>query len=409
MRRENEGAQTKADERDSQAGSREPGRAAGTARPLYALSAATLLAFVAVGAALPALSPFVRGPLHSSDLAAGIVVGCYAATSVFSRPFAGRFADRHGRHTVFIAGALVMAAGGVVYLLARDVPVLIAGRLIVGAGEGALYTAAATWTVDVAPPGRQGFALGRFGLAVWGGLALGPLIGELARSLGGFDAVWAVTAVLPVVCALVAWPLSEPATVLRDADKPHPLVPRATWRPGLALLFGNIGYGALAGFAVLFLASQRIGGGAIVFTAFAVAVVASRILFAHVPDAVGPTRGGSIAAVTEALGFVVIAASHSLAGAIVGAAVVGVGFSLLFPSLALLVVSRVPEDGRGAAMGAFSAFFDAGVGIGAPLAGLTATLAGYPAVFVMAAVASAIGGAVTVAGAYLPLPLRRTV
>jgi len=379
------------------------------ARSMYALFAATLLAFIAVGAALPALSPFVRGPLHSSDLAAGIVVGCYAATSVFSRPFAGRFADRRGRHAVFIAGAVTMSLGGIVYLLSTDVAELIAGRLVVGAGEGALYTAAATWTVDVAPPGRQGFALGRFGLAVWGGLALGPLVGELARSLAGFDAVWAITAALPALCAAVAWPLEEPAKALRAAGEAHPLVPRATWRPGVALLFGNVGYGALAGFVVLLLAAQGIGGGAVVFTAFAVAVVASRVLFAHVPDAIGPRRGGLIAAGTETAGFLIVAAAHSLAAAIVGAAVVGVGFSLLFPSLALLVVAGVPDDGRGAAMGAFSAFFDAGVGIGAPLAGLTATLAGYPAVFVMAAAASALGGAVTLAGAYAPARLRRTV
>ena len=39
-------------------------------------------------------------------------------------------------------------------------------------------------------------------------------------------------------------------------------------------------------------------------------------------------------------------------------------------------------------MGAFTAFFDIGVGLGAPLAGLTAALAGYPAVFVLAAVAA---------------------
>ena len=59
----------------------------------------------------------------------------------------------------------------------------------------------------------------------------------------------------------------------------------------------------------------------------------------------------------------------------------GAGFSLSFPSLALLVVERVDERRRGAAMGAFTAFFDLGVGIGAPLAGAVSALAGYPAAF----------------------------
>src|SRR4051794_41464775 len=63
----------------------------------------------------------------------------------------------------------------------------------------------------------------------------------------------------------------------------------------------------------------------------------------------------------------------------------GIGFSLLFPSLALIVMNRVGEAGRGAAMGAFTAFFDVGVGLGAPLAGAVAALAGYPVAFYVAA------------------------
>jgi predicted MFS family arabinose efflux permease len=58
---------------------------------------------------------------------------------------------------------------------------------------------------------------------------------------------------------------------------------------------------------------------------------------------------------------------------------------MLFPSLALMVVGRVGGDRRGSALGAFTAFFDIGVGLGGPIAGATAALAGYPAVFVLAA------------------------
>ena len=43
-------------------------------------------------------------------------------------------------------------------------------------------------------------------------------------------------------------------------------------------------------------------------------------------------------------------------------------------------------------MGTFTAFFDAGVGIGAPLAGLAAALTGYEGAFLLAA-AIALGSA----------------
>jgi len=64
----------------------------------------------------------------------------------------------------------------------------------------------------------------------------------------------------------------------------------------------------------------------------------------------------------------------------------GAGFALLFPALALLVVNAVPDERRGAAMGTFTAFFDVGMGVGAPLAGVAAVAGGYGLSFATAGV-----------------------
>jgi len=360
---------------------------------------AALLAFISIGASLPVLPAFVRGPLHSSDLAVGIVIGAFAATSVFCRPIAGRQADRRGRRVVLVAGSLAMAAGGALYLLSDSVPTLVLARLVVGAGEGSVYTAGATWTVDLAPPHRRGLALGLFGLAVWGGLSLGPVAGELLRSGAGYSAVWVLTAVLPLIGALIAMRLPEPRPATVERAKAGPWLPRAARRPGAALALANVGYAALAGFVVLHLHARGIGGGASVFTAFAVAVFASRLVLSHVPDRMGARRTATFASLTETVGLVVIASATSLPEALAGAVIVGLGFAMLFPSLALMVVGNVSDEHRGSAMGAFTAFFDVGVGLGAPLAGLTASIAGYPPVFYLSA------GAALLAAALSSMPL----
>jgi len=72
----------------------------------------------------------------------------------------------------------------------------------------------------------------------------------------------------------------------------------------------------------------------------------------------------------------------------------GVAFALLYPSLSLIVVGRVSETRRGAALGTFTACFDAGVGVGAPLAGIAAALTGYEGAFLFAALV-ALGSAAT--------------
>ncbi len=397
------------------AGARPPGVAprspTGQAAPEFSTLAsaglfiAALLAFISIGASLPVLPSYVRGPLHSTDLAVGIVIGAFAATSVICRPVAGRQADRRGRRVVLVAGSLAMAAGGALYLLSDSVPTLILARLVVGAGEGSVYTAGATWTVDLAPPHRRGLALGLFGLAVWGGLSLGPVAGELLRSGAGYSAVWVLTAVLPLIGALIAMRLPEPRREASVPTEAGPWLPRAARRPGAALALANVGYAALAGFVVLHLRARGIGGGASVFTAFAVAVFASRLALSHLPDRMGARRIATLAALMETAGLIVIASAMSLAVALAGAVVVGLGFAMLFPSLALMVVGRVSEEHRGSAMGAFTAFFDVGVGLGAPLAGVTASIAGYPAVFYLSACAALLAASI----ASMPLAARERV
>lgn len=356
--------------------------------------AAALLAFIAIGAALPVLPTFVRGHLHAGDVSVGVVVGAFALTAVVARPLAGRSADARGRRLVLITGALVMALGGALYLVSDSVPTLVLARLVVGVGEGAVYTAGASWAVDLAPEDKHGLALGLFGLAVWGGLSLGPVTGELLRSAAGYDAVWVLTAALPLAAAAIATRFPEPRRAIVDAAHEElAWLPRAARRPGVALALANVGYAALAGFVVLLLRSRGIGGGASVFTAFALAVFASRLVLGRMPDRAGAQTTATAAGLLEALGLAVIALAHALAVALAGAVVVGVGFSMLFPSLALMVVGDVGEHRRASALGAFTAFFDIGVGLGAPLAGAIAALAGYTAVFIVAAVAALLTAA----------------
>jgi len=287
-----------------------------------------------------------------------------------------------------------VAAG--LYFVPAGVPGLIAARLVLGAGEGCVFTAGATWAIDLAPDARRGQAIGLFGLAIWGGLAIGPPIGELLFALGGYQAVWAFAAAGAAAGALLATRLPD-AHVPPPADADRgPLLPAAARRPGAALALANAGYAALAGFVVLHLQRSGAGHGAAVFTAFAVAVVTMRLLGGRLPDRVGASRCAIAAGCAEAAGLGLIALATTWPVAVAGALAMGAGFSLLFPALALLVVNRVDERQRGAALGAFTAFFDTGVSLGAPLAGAIASVAGYPAAFWTAAglalLAAAVGG-----------------
>ena len=106
----------------------------------------TLLSLTAVGAVLPVIPRYVRGPLDSGNLAVGVAVGAFALTALAGRPLGGHVADLHGRRPVVVVGSMLAAAGGALYLVPAGLAGLIGARLVLGAGEGIVFTAGATWS-----------------------------------------------------------------------------------------------------------------------------------------------------------------------------------------------------------------------------------------------------------------------
>src|SRR6202022_4795962 len=103
--------------------------AAAAARPaavaFAGVFAACLLTFLGLGCVLPVLPLYVKGPIGSTDLAVGLVTGAFAFTAVVCRPLGGRLADARGRRRVVIAGALLSALAGLLYMVPLGVPGLV--------------------------------------------------------------------------------------------------------------------------------------------------------------------------------------------------------------------------------------------------------------------------------------------
>jgi MFS family permease len=352
----------------------------------------TFCGLLAVGSVLPVLPRYVHGPLGYGDVAVGVVIGIYAVTGLLLRPVAGRLADRWGRKPTVLLGCSLVVLSGLLYLPHAGLAGLIVARLVLGVGEGSVYAAGSAWIVDMAPIARRGRILGLYGLAVWGGLSVGPLAGELILNAGGYTAVWIFAAAAPFVGALVATLIADPFTPHPHAE-PHPLIAPEAVRPGFAVALASVGYATVAAFIVLMLDNRGIGHGATVFAAFAAMIVVVRVIAGGLPDRVGPAKVAIGAVLVEGAGLVAMSMAESLPVALAGGMAMGAAFSLLNPSLMLIAVGRVSETARGAAMGTYTAFFDAGIGVGAPLAGLAAALTDYEGAFLFAAAASVASAA----------------
>jgi predicted MFS family arabinose efflux permease len=153
---------------------------------------------------------------------------------------------------------------------------------------------------------------------------------------------------------------------------------------GLAL--GGIGYSVLATFVTLFYLSRHWNGAALCLTAFGLAFIAARLLFIQTINNFGGFPVAIVCLSVESLGMLLLWRAPSPAMALVGAALAGFGFSLVFPALGVEAVKRVTENNRGSALGVFTAFSDVSFFLTGPLAGAIIGGYGYSSVFLFALV-----------------------
>ncbi|MFD0000375.1 MFS transporter [Nocardia sp. NPDC127526] len=338
--------------------------------------------YLGLAAAIPVLPGHVRAEFGAGDLAVGLAVTATALTALLTRPWFGGLADRHGPRTVMRFGALAVAVAGVLYFVPLGLAGLLAVRLLAGLGEAALFTAGAAWAVALAPQQRRGQVIGLYGVAMWGGISLGTATGAALGSLG-VGAVWLFCAALPVVgMALISTVTPPPATAPGGG---RGLMLRPAALPGLALALAAAGYVGLAAFIIRDLDLRGIGSGAVVLSVFSAVYAGTRLFIGHLPDQLGPRGVATVSGIGEAAGLLIIAAAPNLPVAIAGVLVMGAGFSLLHPSLALLVMNRADATKQGAALGAYTSFWDLGLFVWGPATGAIAAGFGYRAVFVAAA------------------------
>ncbi|MFF3855509.1 MFS transporter [Micromonospora sp. NPDC002575] len=341
--------------------------------------------YLGLTAVIPVLPAFLRDRHAAGDLVVGLVVTVTAGTALLVRPVAGALADRYGHRAVMLAGALVAALGGLLYLLPLAVPALVAVRLLLGAGEAALFTAGAVWTVALAPHHRRGQLIGLYGMSMWGGISAGTFLGATLQQVS-FTAVWALAAAAPLLAAaliaVVPVPHREPGTAAQGTSRGGGgLLLRPALLPGTALALGAAGYAGLAAFVVLHLDARGIGSGVLVLSCFSAVYAGTRLVIGHLPDRLGPRRVAAWSAAGEAAGLTIVALAPNLPVAVAGGVVTGVGFSLLHPSLALMVMNRAEPTRQGAAIGAYTSFWDLGLAVWGPVTGLVAARLDYPAVF----------------------------
>ncbi len=347
--------------------------------------------FLSLGVLLPVLPRFVDDGLGGGPVAVGIAVGAFSFGAVLLRPFAGLIGDRAGRRILIVVGGLVAALATLLYHLASSVEILVGVRILAGLGEAAFFVGAGTMATDLAPEERRGEAISYWSVAVYGGLAFGPFVGEVILGDDHWGRAWTLAAVLAAVAGLLGLLTRETLTDPAPRGTRPPLFHRGSLVPGSVLFLGMVALAGFAEFIPLYVDDVGLGESRSVFLLYGLLILGVRIFGARIPDRAGPLRAGTIAAGGISVGMFVLAVVASPMGVYSGTIAFSIGMSLLYPAVLTLALTGVSEAERGSSVGTVSSFFDLSQGVGAVLLGGVAAIAGIRGAFGVAAALALLG------------------
>ena len=364
-------------------------------KPFVAVTAATGAFFVYVGMLVPLLPRFIEDELGAGELGVGLSIAAFAAAAIAMRPLIARLIDARGRRQVMTAGALLAGAAGAASAMVDALAPLLLLRAIAGIGEASLFVAAATLISDLAPPTRRAEAASYFSVAVFGGLGVGPVIGEAVLGGDRYPLAFVVAAGFTVLAAAMSFAAPNRVTERHDtrgapAARVRFLHPAAVG-PGLVLAAGVAAFTSFAAFLPEHARSVGMAGSAGLFAAYSVVCIVLRIVGARLPERLGPRRSVTIAFTTMAVALAGLAAFAQPWALWLAAVVIGVGMAFQYPSLMALTVNRSPDHERAAALSSFTMFFEIGTVTGGLVLGVVAEALSKRAAFAVSVGVLALG------------------
>jgi len=368
-------------------------RTAGSATSaLLPIMGAVFVAFLITGIAMPVLPLHVHQGLGLGTFIVGLIAGSQFAAALVSRVAAGRDADGRGAKHAVLVGLAFAAGGGLLYLLSLALVsapsvsalILLIGRAVLGAGESYIITGAQAWGLVLAGPRHTGKVIAWMGTAMYASFALGAPIGTTLYGAYGFIAIALTTMLLPLAVLGLLAPLPGVAPTARIRPSLTKVL-AAVWLPGVGLALTSAGFGAMTAFVSLLFAAR---GWTVwpAFTTFAVAFMLARMALGQIADRMGGARVALGFLLIEAAGQALLWLAPMAALGLVGAALTGFGYSLVYPGFGVEAVHRAPADSRGLAMAAYTAFLDLTLAIASPALGVIAAVADIGTVFFASAI-----------------------
>ena len=346
--------------------------------------------------------------LGGTPFQVGLVLACFAVTSVVFRPLIGGWADQWSEAGVSCCGLALLSVAVLICFMPHAEATLFANALR-GLGWAAMSAAGYSLLALSAPPQRRGEASGYYSGVQASGTILLPAVALwlIDAPFGGFPVVFTVAVALAAIGACIS------AALMRQLPKktanPHGVEFGSWWQEILTVLdreiilasvlsfFSLVTFPALGSFLVLYAREIGIGNLGWFFVVSGATSLLCRPLLGKVSDTIGRGRALLACFALESAALAALAFSTNLFALMISGMLYMVGLAMSSSTTLAIAMEQAKPERRGRAMATFSIALPLSNGVGAMICGSIVQWFGFFSMYLAGATFAAIGLIITFA------------
>jgi MFS family permease len=365
-------------------------------RVFYILFIASVVTNIGSGMIASLLGVYSK-TLGATGLQLGFIYsGISIARAVLSPPV-GRLSDAKGRKAFLVFGLLAYTLISLGYIYAKTVYGLILVGLLHGAAAAFVLPVAFAYIGDITPVGKEGQYLGTFGISLFIGWAIGPIIGGVIADFLGYREAFLSMGILSLTSLLITFFMLPGGKITRKSENPTSYKSLLKDRLLVAILSVRflhlLTISSLMTFVPIFaksisLSLSQIG------TILMLNILVMGLLqhpFGKLADRTNRINMLVIGGIIASAGLIGIPFSSNFWQLLFWNMVMAVGSAISFPTTNAIITVKGRDNGMGSVMAIFNFAMSAGMAIGPLIAGAIYDVMGLGWVFGVMSVISALG------------------
>jgi DHA1 family multidrug resistance protein-like MFS transporter len=350
-----------------------------TNRNLAVFLVSIVLMEVVHGIEAMALFPlYLTEVLGSSVTLVGAVISTYLIVDIVTRTPAGWLADRWGRKAILLGGIVLSIVPLPLMMRVQDAHVFLLLNALNGLGAGCIWPAIYAGVADTYRSSQRGLIMGILSTVMLGGLALGPISGNLLLGLTSYQITFLVCLVLVcVTLLLVLFLVGETAAERDEESRASTMAALRQLTRDLALL-GTVALLLTVSLALLLPIISLYGAEVLrvdkvtmgMLLAVPGVITALVLLPAgHLADRLGRKPFIVVGLALLTVCYAGAPATINLVVVATGATLAGIGYALAVPAWNALAMDTIPQESRGLLLGAVASVQGAGLALGPVVGG----------------------------------------